>query len=167
MNRLIHDCIFRLVLTVAVVVVPMGSAMPAQPVEVQPFDPGTWSYLMASARVPTAVVFTTTDCAHCPATFERLSQVMRGRPSKAALIGVVMDQASATELADHPHYRLADRLYGFVDLPAAKLRFAINPQWRGVTPYVALISPSRPPIWITGTPTVAQIQTWLATLAIR
>jgi len=65
-------------------------------------------------------------------------------PVKPALIVVVMDGMADMDLLNEAHYATADRLFIFSesDAPAnsiAALQYSINPKWRGITPYVALL----------------------------
>ncbi len=149
----------------------------AAPRAVEPFTPSTWAGWQGDLAQPAVVVFTSTDCAHCPAVLERLTQAVQERRARRpapgaasaagsgaglAVIAVVMDvapgQADATLLA-RPHYRGADRLFAFAG-PTAALRFSVNPAWRSVTPYVAFLQPGRPPTWVTGPPSAADIAAW-------
>jgi hypothetical protein len=135
----------------------------AAPVSVEAFDAGAWRGLQAAQKLPTAVVFSTTDCVHCPAVIERLVHDLRRRKLKASVIAVVMDAApgeSDAALLAEPHYRQADRLFAFSG-QVNSLRFGIDPRWRGVTPFVALWVPGGPVRFVTGPPTAAQVQAWL------
>ncbi len=134
----------------------------AAPRAVEPFTAATWTGLRGAAQ-PMAVVFTSTDCVHCPAVLERLAQRFRGmRPPAPLLVAVVVDAAPGevdTELLARAHHRVADRLFAFAG-PALALRFSVNPDWRGVTPYLALLQPGRAPQWITGPPSEADLEAW-------
>lgn len=104
-----------------------------------PFGMETWSEMGRSPSRPLVVVFSTTDCGHCPKAIESLAREIRQFGAKASLAVVVMDGAGqeAALRADR-HYRKASRLYAF-DGDATALRYRVNPEWRGITPYVALI----------------------------
>ncbi|WP_280151187.1 hypothetical protein [Piscinibacter sp. XHJ-5] len=138
------------------------STVQAAPRKVETFDAQAWQRLQADTRQPAAVVFTTTDCAHCPAVIEQLAAHIRRHRPTAELIAVVMDaapgDADATLLSDS-HYRPADRLFAFAG-QAAALRFGVNPAWRGVTPYVGLLKPQGAPVWVTGRPSAADLAAW-------
>lgn len=104
------------------------------------FDQNTWAQLQTQAHKPFVTVFTTTDCAHCPAVVESLAATLKAR--KTPLYVVVMDGSAKPEsVLSTPYYRKAQALYVF-EGQAAALRYSVNPQWRGVTPYVAL-TPSK------------------------
>lgn len=138
-----------------------GSAAAARPVEA--FGPGTWPALQAGLKQPAVVVFSTTDCSHCPAVLASLRQTISQRLPRAQLMAVVMDQApgeaDAALIAD-AHYRPADRLLAF-DGAAPMLRYAVDPRWRGVTPYVVFLVPGAPPRAVTGPPEAADLAAWL------
>lgn len=109
----------------------------------QPFDLARWATMTQSSAQPTAVVFTTTDCAYCPQTIHTLADTLhKSARGKVKLAVVVIDGAELTEaLAGSHHYQMADALYAFsgAEMP---LRYAVDPQWRGETPYVVLIGKS-------------------------
>lgn len=134
----------------------------AAPTRIEPFTAPTWSEFQSALPRPMAVVFTTTDCAYCPDAIEQLAREIRRRPAQTPirLIVVVMDGAGQPELLRDPHYRPADRLFAFAAPPAA-LQYAINPKWRGVTPYVALFGSHGAPQLITGRPGAAALDLWL------
>lgn len=116
-----------------------AAALAAAPPVVHAFGSETWSALARSSQRPLAVVFSTTDCAHCPAVIDSLAQEIRKSRSKVRLAVVVMDGAGQEQsLRADRHYRNANLLYAF-DGDAMALRFKVNPDWRGLTPYVALI----------------------------
>lgn len=113
------------------------------------------------------VLFSTTDCAHCPAVLSGLAQQIDQRKAKtqgrASLVAMVMDAAPGHDdaaLITNAHYRSADRLLAFSD-PAPALRYAVDPHWRGVTPFLAFLSPRLAPVFVTGPPTPAQVAAWL------
>lgn len=114
------------------------AAVAATPV-VQPFGAATWHELARSPARPLAVVFSTTDCSHCPKVIDEIAAAIRKSRSRARLAVVVMDGAGQeAALRGDPHYRNAKALYAF-DGDAVALRYQVNPDWRGVTPYVAFL----------------------------
>lgn len=145
------------------------AAQAAPPRAVETFDSNTWPALLAEPKQPAAVVFTTTDCAHCPAVIQGLARTLQQRHLPARLTVVVMDQAPGendTALLADAHYRLADRLLAF-DGQAAALRYGVNPQWRGVTPYVALLAPKAQALAVTGPPSASDIDSWVRGFSAR
>jgi hypothetical protein len=134
----------------------------AAPLAVEPFDRATWPALQGAMKKPTLVVFSSTSCGNCPAVMEQLSLELRRRKLDASLMAVVTDvapgEADAQLMAQH-HYRVAERLFAF-DGQAPALRFAVNPAWRGATPFVALLVPGRGPQWVTGAPSATELDAW-------
>ena len=45
---------------------------------------------------------------------------------------------------------------------AAALRYRVNPAWRGVTPYVALLRPGQPVTFVMGPPSAQEVKDWAA-----
>jgi hypothetical protein len=146
-----------------------GSAADAAPRAVEAFDEHTWAALQDEKAPASVVVFTTTDCAHCPAVIERLAAELRQHRASATLVAVVMDQApgedDAALLAD-AHYQPASRLLAFAG-QAAALRHQVQPRWRGVTPFVAFIAPATPTLTVAGPPPADMLQRYIATLSAR
>jgi thiol-disulfide isomerase/thioredoxin len=133
----------------------------AAPANVLPFGMETWKELGSSRSRPMVVVFSTTDCGHCPAVIDSLAQEIRKSPAKARLAVVVMDGAGQEKLlrADR-HYRQANLLYAF-DGDGMALRFRVNPDWRGLTPYVALIPATGETRFHTGSPPADALRAFL------
>ncbi|MEY8878449.1 MAG: hypothetical protein AB9M60_18210 [Leptothrix sp. (in: b-proteobacteria)] len=127
-------------------------AAAAPPRQVEAFDAGTWASWQQGQRRPAIVVFTSTDCAHCPAALAEIERQRRSQTPRAELRVVVMDaEPGDTELLQHAPYRVADRLLAF-DGAANKLRYSVNPRWIGVTPYVALLPVGAAPTFTMGVP---------------
>jgi hypothetical protein len=153
----------------AAVAVGAATACHAAPLEVEAFDAQAWQALQASTgnsgAKGTAVVFTTTDCAYCPAVLQQLAKEIRQRRLNATLVAVVMDLAPGQDdalLLNDPHHRDVDRLLAFSG-QAAALRHAVNPAWRGVTPYVVFLAKGAAPRWVTGPPPPQAVNEWAAT----
>lgn len=141
-----------------------ASSVTAPARQVEPFSLSTWSQLSRAATRPTVVVFSTTDCSHCPAVMQALHAHVVRQQLRAPLVAVVMDVAPGEDdagLLANPHYASAQRLLAFDGQPAA-LRHAVNPSWRGVTPYVALLRPGAAPTFSLGVPSDAQLRAWAA-----
>ena len=128
----------RLIAVLGALLAPVATVAAASPA-ILPFGANTWTELAQSKWRPLVVVFSTTDCVHCPKAIDDLAMAIRKADSRVRLVVVVMDGAGqeATLRADR-HYRMANALYAF-DGDAMALRFTVNPDWRGLTPYVALI----------------------------
>lgn len=143
-------------------IIGMGCSIAASP-PVQPLSQQTWQEIVANER-PAVVVFSTTDCAYCPAAIETLAKDLRASRARAKLLVVVMDgEGQEAALAKDRHYRRADALYVFSDNPVA-LRYAVDPNWRGMTPYVALLAKHGAPTFVVGAPSHAVLS---ATFAAR
>lgn len=145
------------------VVAPAGAAAR----NILPFGASTWNELAAAPSRQLAVVFTTTDCTHCPKVIEQLAEAIRASRSAARLVVVVMDGAGLEDTLRHDrHYRHADVLYVFSGDGMA-LRYKVNPEWRGITPYVALVSVSGATRFHSGAPPADALRTFLQAQAGR
>lgn len=158
--RLLLESVFRGV-SRSIGLLVLSSGALAAPGGVQAFGVDTWSNLQRSAVRAQAVVFTTTECVHCPAVIDRLAAALGKAPRRVGLAVVVMDgrEQQAALLGDR-HYRLADRLYAF-DGDALALRYRVNPEWRGLTPYVVLLPANGPARYFNGAPPAAALQAFL------
>ena len=102
------------------------------------------SYL-ASARLPRVL----------QPTLNRLA--LRAQASFSA---VVLDGESLGRRPREAHLARADRLFVFRGQQEAALRHAVDPSWRGVTPWVALIGADGAVTFGGGTPTRDRLETW-------
>jgi hypothetical protein len=106
----------------------------------QPFSVQAWAGLRAAPQAGQVLVFTTTDCAYCGAEVDRIAaQLRRLAAPRPRVSVVVMDgtEGARALLADG-HYASADVVYPY-DGNETALRYAIDPAWRGETPYLALV----------------------------
>lgn len=151
------NCVGRAILVAVVIWSAVAECAAALPKGVLPFSSSTWQAMKRELPRPAVVVFTTTDCAYCPDVIEDLSNEFKNATPKVAILVVVMDGAykPVSWLAE-PHYRKADRLYAFQGQEAA-IRFGIDPKWRGVTPFVAMLGKAGEPQLVVGRPTQKQI----------
>ena len=150
--------------TLACALLALAGTLHAAPRAVEAFGTDTWQSLQASIRQPTAVVFTATWCATCPALMADLAAQIRQRKMKASVVAVVMDVAPGDNdaaLVRHPYYRLAERLFAF-DGQALAIRDRVDPRWRGAAPYVVLLSPHAAARPSTGMPSAADLAAWAA-----
>lgn len=145
-------------LAVALLATPPPAA--AAPARVEPFGADTWKRLQAELPRPGLVVFTATWCPTCPEVLRKLADVRRANRLASPLVAVVMDTDDEPALLADAHYRVADRLFAF-DGEEAALRRTVQPQWRGVTPFVVLLPAAGAPLYVTGMPTGAQLAQWL------
>lgn len=147
-----------------------ATAAHAAPAAVEPFDADTWRSLQREARDsrrPVLVAFSATWCAVCPGVIERLGEDARRTRAGVPLVVVLTDVApgeSDTRLLGAAHYRRADRLMAF-DAPAAAVRHAVDPTWRGTVPFVAWLVPGQAPQLVQGEPPAGQLARWLGSAA--
>lgn len=137
-----------------------AGAAPAAPA-IETFHAGTWAAQFARPARPAVVVFSTTECVHCPGVIRGLADRLRQYKMRGMLVAVVMDGFTPDELAQHAHYRLADRLMAF-EGPLPALRHSVNPAWRGVAPYVAFLLPGLPVDFVVGVPAAERVEAWMA-----
>jgi len=138
-------------------------AAQAAPKQVEAFRAEAWQQLQAQLKQPAIVVFSSTDCVHCPGVLQDLAANRQRQRLKVPVIAVVMDQEPGSDdaaLLANPHYRRADRLMAF-EGQSAVLRHAVHPQWRGMTPYIALLKPGTAARFIIGPPDAAELRDWL------
>jgi thiol-disulfide isomerase/thioredoxin len=131
----------------------------AAPLTVETFDATTWTHMQQELPRPAIVVFTATYCASCPALLEHISNKLQERGLKTLIVAVVIDEADKRELLTSEHYGLASRLLVF-DGNEASLRYDVDPRWRGITPYVALLPARGKSVFVSGTPTDEQLSAW-------
>lgn len=124
------------------------------------FDAHSWRSLQRELPRPAAVVFTTTDCSHCPAVIAALAGQIEKSKRQLPLVVVVMDGEDQPELLQEAHYRAATRLLTFRGQGAA-LQYSVNPDWRGITPYVALFPEQGEIRMILGKPSAQEMRSWL------
>jgi hypothetical protein len=89
-----------------------------------------------------------------------LSDALAKGQMQGDVVAVVIDEATERELLASKHYVRASRLFLFTE-NEAKLRYQIDPRWRGVTPYVALLSSGGRTTFAAGPPSAAHIEAWL------
>lgn len=132
----------------------------AAPATVESFDKATWPALVRSARQPAIVVFTSVTCTHCPGAIAGIAKQRAAKGSQVSLLVVSMDADDDALLLRDAHYAPADRLLAFRGNPQA-LQFAVNPDWRGMTPYVAFVDGKGGAKFVLGEPKAAVLDGWL------
>lgn len=125
------------------------------------FDAATWARLLQSGPRPAAYVFTTTWCSTCPAVFELLHETITAARQRVELVAVVMDAQGARALAHAHHYQGITRLYAFQGFEP-EIRRAVDPKWRNITPYVALLGRNGSDQRVIGPPDEGRLRAWLA-----
>lgn len=133
----------------------------AAPAGWEAFTATTWKSWTNPASPPSAVVFTTTDCEHCPAVIEQLRQHIGTMPAPRPTLRVVVTDAGnlTTVTAGARWYALADARHVFEGNELA-VRYAVSPRWRGETPFVALLAPRAAPQLVAGHPAAATLDAW-------
>lgn len=104
--------------------------------EVGAFDVDVWRAWRTERGRPRVVMFSTTFCAHCPALAEALADRLASMRSRAELHVIIMDREP--DARHRALYSRARSLHVFDDQPQ-KIRHAIDPGWRGATPFVVLL----------------------------
>ena len=132
----------------------------AAPSLVEPFDQSTWRSLTNKQEQPALVIFTSVTCIHCPAAIKRLAAKRSAIAPHIPLVVVSMDADSNAVLLQDPHYAPADRLFLFRGRSQA-LQFSVNPEWRGMTPYVGFIDSRGGVRFSLGEPKDAVLSDWL------
>ena len=132
----------------------------AAPSLVEPFDQSTWRSLTNKQEQPALVIFTSVTCIHCPAAIKRLATKRSAIAPHIPLLVVSMDADSNAVLLQDPHYAPADRLFLFRGRSQA-LQFSVNPEWRGMTPYVGFIDSRGSVRFSLGEPRDAVLSEWL------
>ncbi len=127
---------------------------------VEPFDQATWRSLIGKQEQPALVIFTSVTCMHCPAAIKRLAAKRSAIASHVPLYVVSIDGESNATLLQDPHYAPADRLFLFRGRSQV-LQFSVNPEWRGMTPYVGYIDSRGDARFSLGEPKDALLSEWL------
>lgn len=134
-------------------------ASSAAPVAVEPFDKSSWPALLRSGT-PAIVMFTSVGCTHCPGAIARLAAKRSAAASRTRLLVVSIDAEDEAALRADPHYAPADRLFMFRGSSPA-LQFSVNPNWRGMTPYVAYLGGKGDVKFVLGEPKESMLSDWL------
>lgn len=113
---------------------------------------------------PLAVAFWSLDCAHCKEGLAALDKLRKQRRN----LTLVLVQADAEDQADEGARRLKHFGIGgserwiFADELHERVRYAVDPAWRGELPRSYLYGPDCQREAATGTLKAAQLQAWLA-----
>lgn len=132
----------------------------AAPTEVEVFDKSTWPALISDKRQPAMIVFSSVSCTHCPGAIERLAARRAASQSATRLYVVLMDSEDDMAALSSPHHRLADRLFAFRGR-AQPLQYMVNPDWRGMTPYIAYVDGKGGVRFGLGEPDERTLASWL------
>lgn len=121
--------------------------LPAALAQPEPFGPDTWAELRTQVRGPTWVVFSAADCSHCPAVMLRLQREHPQIP-----LWWIHTDASDPAPAPTP----VAREFSFGEGHKLALQYSVHPQWKGMTPYLALLRPGQPPLFALAQPSPMQ-----------
>ena len=138
------------------------SLVMAGPKTVEPFDEKIWSGLLTEAGKPAIIIFSSLQCTHCPGLIDKISARIQLTKSATRLYVVSIDgnDDTAAELIDDAHYMKAHRLFIFAG-SGQKIQYAVNVDWRGMTPYVAYLGGKGKAEFILGEPKEAMLRRWL------
>ena len=148
-----YKCVLSMLLTCAMLQAQAAS-------KIETFDSHSWQRMQKELPRPAAVIFSTTDCSHCPVIIAAMAEQIKNRKPQIPLIVVVMDGDGQADLLQEPHYQPASRLFVFKGQSAA-LQYGINPSWRGITPYVALLPRRGETKLVPGKPSELEMENWL------
>lgn len=132
----------------------------AAPQSVEGLDQAGWRQLVTQVAVPSIVIFTSETCAYCPGAIARIGASLAALRSRTQLLIVSVDGDDAV-LLHEGRYASANRLFVFRGKLQA-MQYAVNPAWRGMTPYMAYLSPKAPPRFVLGEPDAKTLQGWVA-----
>lgn len=132
----------------------------AAPTEVEIFDKSTWPSLLSGQQQPVMIVFSSVSCTHCPGAIERLAARRAASQSATRLYVVLMDSEDDVAALSSPPHRLADRLFAFRGR-AQPIQYAVNPDWRGMTPYIAYADGKGGARFVLGEPDERTLALWL------
>lgn len=113
---------------------------------------------------PLAVAFWSLDCAHCKEGLAALDKLRKHSRN----LTLMLVQADAEDQADEGARRLkrfgigGSERWIFADELHERVRYAVDPAWRGELPRSYLYGPDCQRVAVTGTLTAAQLQAWLA-----
>lgn len=152
---------YKSALTITLTILLAGATLQTQAAsKIETFDSHTWQRLQKELPRPAAVIFSTTDCSHCPTIIAAMAEHLKARKPQVPLIVVVMDGDGLADLLQEPHYQPASRLFVFKGQTAA-LQYGVNPSWRGITPYVALLPRAGETKQVLGKPSALEMENWL------
>jgi len=77
----------------------------------------------------------------------------------AEVCGIPYSRVTGPGAGEH-HYRGCTRLYAFNGFEP-EIRYAVDPKWRNITPYVVLLDPQGRDQRVIGPPDAARLQAWL------
>ncbi len=140
------------------------SACDSQTIETRPFVRGSWHQLLAAhADKPTIVHFWGLTCAPCLTELPHWAEMQRDRPGMNVVM-IASDPAS--EDTEELTATLAEaklnnvESWAFADAFHEKLRFEIDPTWRGEMPRTMLIGRDGKARVMSGVADLQEIRNW-------
>jgi len=132
----------------------------AAPTKVETFDKSTWSALLSDRRQPVMIVFSSVSCTHCPGAIKRLAARRAASRSATRLYVVLMDSEDYMAALSSSQQRLAVRLFSFRGR-TQPLKYVVNPDWRGMTPYIVYVDGKGGARFVLGEPDERTLASWL------
>jgi hypothetical protein len=145
----------------AVMLLALQANVIAAPGSVENFEKNSWQQLLRQTASPTIVVFSSVTCTHCPGAINRIAAGLSAARSRTRLFVVSIDSEDDAALLQDPHLASVSRLFAF-NGSAQALQYAVNPGWRGMTPYIAYLDGKRGVRFVLGEPKEAVLREWLA-----
>lgn len=132
--------------------------------ELRPFGRGSWQEIVtAHAGRPTVIAFWSLGCPPCIAEMPLWRDVAENHPE----VTVVLVATDPIEEADRlsrvlARYGVAGlETWAFADDFVERLRFEVDPAWRGELPRTHLLAPGQPPQVVTGLLEKPALVRWL------
>lgn len=129
-------------------------------IQVIPFDGKSWLAITATGPRPSAYLFTTSYCSTCPEAFSVIHAAAIKSNKKVELAAVMMDVDGDKARRHAIHFHGVSKLYAFNGYETA-IRYAVDPQWQNITPYVVLIDRQGVMQRMIGPPSNESLRIWL------
>lgn len=150
---------------IPVMLTVMMLAAPAMAAEMRPFTRGSWQEVVkANAGKPTVVHFWGLTCAPCLTELPHWARLAKERPDMRLVMiaadptpGDIKDLSATLERAKLD----AAESWAFADAFSERLRFEIDPKWRGEMPRTLLIARSGAVTVMSGVADLKAVRAWL------
>ena len=140
-------------------------AAPADAAERRPFARGSWQTLMqASANKPTVVHFWGLTCAPCLTELPHWARLAQERPDmRLVMIAADPTPGDPKDLSATLDRAKLDKVesWAFADAFSERLRFEVDPKWRGAMPRTMLIARNGAVTVMTGIADLKTVRAWL------
>lgn len=147
----------------ALLVLLLALTGPATAGELRPFVAGSWSDLRAAhAGRPLVVGLWSQTCLPCLAEMPLWRRLHQAHPGLSVVLVATdpLDEADALTRLLRRHGADALENWAFDDAFVERLRFEIDPDWRGELPRSYLIAPDGTVTVVTGVLDEARLRTW-------